>query len=237
VHVTGWALALERALGAGALRLRGPGESVLSPPLRSTSAGRVAIGPGELRLPGGRVPHDFLRTDASGVRTEIERFETVRPDASIELPDAGGCLLIERDDRLSTRSPTAAKLERYDHLLAGWSVCVPRFGGHGAGRAGSNPLVVFLCRDRPRARECARLADHLLCACRAYAGEHPREWEYPGRAGIVFACERDAHEGLLLAYGVPALPPAVRSAVAGDDPRAREAAAVARELLAGARPR
>jgi Replication-relaxation len=231
VHVTGWALALERALGAGALPLRGPAESALSPPLRSTSSGRVAIGPGELRLPGGRVPHDFLRTEAAGVRMEVERFETVRPDASIELPDAGGCLLIERDDRLPVGS-AAAKLERYDHLLAGWSVCVPRFGGHGARRAGSNLWVVCLCRDRPRARECARLADHLLCACRAYAGEHPHEWEYPGRAGIVFASERDAHEGVLLAYGVPALPPAVRSAVAGDDPRAREAAAVPRELPA-----
>ncbi len=231
VHVTGWALALERTLGAGALRLRGPGESVLSPPLRSTSTGRVAIGPGELRLPGGRVAHDFLRTDACGVRAEIERFETVRPDASIELAEAGGWLLIERDDRLPFGS-AVAKLERYDHLLAGWSVCVPRIGGHGAGRPGSNLRVVLLCRDRPRARECARLADHLLCACRAYAGEHPHEWEYPGRAGIVFASERDAHEGLLLAYGVPALPPAVRSAVAGDDLRAREATAVPRELLA-----
>jgi hypothetical protein len=254
VHVTGWVLALERTLGAGALRLRGPEGSVLSPPLRSTPAAdrrsaSVAIGPGELRLPGGRAPHDFLRTDPTGGRVEVERFETVRPDASVEVagsaPEHGGAggvgaggvhLLIERDDRLPTAA-AAAKLERYEHLLAGWSVCVPRFSRQAAGRAGSNPLVVFLCRDRPRARECARMADHLLCACRAYAGEHPHEWEYPGRAGIVFASERDAHEGLLLAYGVPALPPAVRSAVANGDPRAREAAIVPRELLAGGRPR
>ncbi len=232
VHVTGWVLALERTLGAGALRLRGPEESAISPPLRSTSAGRVAIGPGELRLPGGRAPHDFLRADPTGGRVEVQRFETVRPDASVEGGGraAGVHLLIERDDRLPTGA-AAAKLERYDHLLAGWSVCVSRFACHGAGRAGPNPLVVFLCRDRPRARECARLADHLLCACRAYAGEHPHEWEYPGRAGIAFASERDAHEGLLLAYGVPSLPPAVRSAVAHDDVRALEAAAVPRELL------
>ncbi len=94
-------------------------------------------------------------------------------------------------------------------------------------------MVVFLCRDRPRARECARLADHVLCACRAYAGEHPREWEYPGRAGIVFASERDVHEGLLHAYGVPRLPPEVRGALAHGDPRASQAAIVARELLPG----
>jgi hypothetical protein len=238
VHVAGWALALERAFGAGALRLRGPGESVLSPPLRSTPAGRVAIGPGDLRLPGGRAPHDFLRTDPTGGRAEVQRFETVRPDASIEGGGrvAGLLLLIERDDRLPTGA-AAAKLERYDHLLAGWSVCVPRIFRHRAGRAGADPLVVFLCRDRPRARECARLADHLLCACRAYAGEHPHEWEYPGRAGIVFASERDAHEGLLLAHGVPPLPPEVRSVVANGDPHAREAAIVQRELLSGSRPR
>jgi hypothetical protein len=30
---------------------------------------------------------------------------------------------------------------------------------------------VFVCRDRTRARECARVADAVLTACRAYAGE------------------------------------------------------------------
>jgi hypothetical protein len=243
VHVTGWVLALERALGGTALRVRGPEESVISPPQRFTPAGRVAIGPGDLRLPGGRTPHDFLRTDAAGARVEVERFETVRPDASVEV-GAGVCLLVELDDRLATRAhlPAVAKLERYDHLLAGWSVYAPRFAGRpspsgcvppigpGAARVGPSPAVVFLCRDRLRARECARRADHALRACRAYAGEYPSDWEYPGRAAIVFASERDAHEELLLAYGVPRLPPEVRAAAAGGDPRAREAAFEPREL-------
>lgn len=284
VRVTGWALALERALGGTALRLRGPEESVLSPPLRSgastdrghtarrAGSASVAIGPSDLRLPGGRTPHDFLRTVSSGARVEVERFETVRPHASIELPSApgdgtgvaGAYLLIELDDRLCTRSPqpAVAKLERYDHLFAGWSACVPRFAGRSSGhaarsagsgpspsdcvplhpigcggRAGPSPLVVFLCRDRARARECARRADHLLSACRAYAGEYPRDWEYPGRSAIVFASERDAHEGLLGAYGVPHLPPAVRTAAADGDPSAGEATVQARELLPRAGPR
>jgi hypothetical protein len=232
VHVTGWALALERTLGASKLRLKGPEESALSPPLRSTPTGRTTIGPGDLRLPGGRAPHDFLRTDVSGARAEVERFETVRPDAGVEVGAAGVWVLVELDDRLPTGA-AAAKLERYDHLLAGWSVCAPRFAGRGAPR----PLVVFLCRDRPRARECARRADHVLSACRAYAGEHPRDWEYPGRAAVVFASERDVHEGLLLAYGVPRLPPAVRATAASGDPRAGEAAIEVRELLPRAGPR
>jgi hypothetical protein len=236
VHVTGWALAFEHTLAAGPLRLLGPTEATLSPPLRSTPAGRVAIGPRELHLPGGRTPHDFLRTDPGGARVEVERFETVRPDASIlvSVPETDAPaveLLIERDDRLPVGSG-AAKLERYDHLLAGWSLCLPRF----TRRAAPRPLVVFLCRDRPRARECARCADHILDACRAYAGEHPQDWEYPGRAAILFAAERDVHEGLLLAYGVHPLPPAVRAGAhehprEREDSAAREPVPVPREIL------
>ncbi len=279
VHVAGWVLAFERALGAR-VQLVAREHTALSPPQRATPAGRVAIGPGDLRLPGGRTPHDFLRTGAGGARAEVERFETVRPDAVLR---AGSVeLLIEFDDRLAidetlqpaagdrspARPPAAshdsrvgfaaspaglaasrvalpaspaglaasrtalpplpavgsgapaaaatpldsavAKLERYDHMLAGWSLAVPRFARRGAPR----PAVVFVCRHRARARECARRADRLLCASRAYPGEHPHDWLYPGRTAILFAAERDIHEGLLLAYGVPVLPPAVRATVA-----------------------
>jgi hypothetical protein len=211
---------------------------VLSPPLRSTPDGRRALGPAELSLPGGRSPHEFLRTDSAGARVPVERFETVRPDLTIELPGRHGGpdgertgiasdLLVELDDRLPT-GRGAGKLERYDHLLAGWSVHTTRY----ARRLGAPPAVVFVCRDRARARECARGADALLTACRAYAGEYPADWEYPGRAGILFVAERDVHEGLLRGYGVPRLPPEVRVSVAGGDPRARGATAEARELLA-----
>jgi hypothetical protein len=77
---------------------------------------------------------------------------------------------------------------------------------------------VFVCRDRPRARECARAADLLLCACRAYAGDYPQSWQYPGRARIVFAAERDVHEGSVAAWGVPSLPAALRAPATPDDP-------------------
>ena len=229
VHVVGWALAVERTLGDGSLRLRGPAESALFPPLRSSPAGRVAIGPGELRLPGGRTPHDFLRTNTDGERTEVERFETVRPDASLQA--RGVELMVELDDRLPS-GKGAAKLERYDHMLAGWSLSLPRFARRDAPRA----RVVFLCRDRHRARECARCADSVLSACRAYAGEYPHDWEYPGRDAILFAAERDAHEGLLLAYGVHRLPPDVRAAAPSKtspnaDPSAREPVPELRELF------
>jgi hypothetical protein len=252
VHAAGWALALERALDSVLLTLRGPMESVLSPPLRASAAGRVALGPGDLLLPGGRVAHDFLRTDASGARGEVERFETVRPNLTIEIPAGSGNegdalwssrigdrgraltghiasgldMMIEADDRL-TQGRAVGKLERYDHLIAGWSEHINRYGR----RREALPMVVFVCRDRTRARECAKRADSALLACRAYAGEYPFDWEYPGRERILFASERDAHERRLRAYGVPRLPPAVRVTAAHGDPRAGQAVVESREIL------
>jgi len=233
VHVAGWALALEQAMGTARPRLRGSAESVLSPPLRSTAEGKVGLGPDDLRLPGGRAAHDFLRTIATGERVEVERFETVRPDATVELPSEPGStqpaptidVLVELDDRMPG-GRAAGKLERYDHFLAGWSVHTARYGR----RMEATPVVVFVCRDRARARECARRADGLLRACRAYAGEYPFDWEYPGRERILFASERDAHEGLVCAYGVSRLPPEVRVTVAHDDPRAGEALVESRAI-------
>ena len=193
VHVAGWVLALERALGAGPLKLRGAAESVISPPLRPSTDGPKVIAPTDLRLPGGRTPHDFLRPQDGCEDGEAEHFETVRPDATVELPagappmghpPAGGSgaggphveregtetldVMVELDDRLPI-GRAAGKLVRYDHFLAGWSAHVGRYGR----RREATPLVVFVCRDRARARECARASDSLLRACRAYAGEYP----------------------------------------------------------------
>jgi hypothetical protein len=227
VHVTGWALAVAGVLGARCHALRGGEDAVLSPPRRAE--GRAAIGPGELRLPGGRVPHDFLSSRANGERVEVEHFDSLRPDALLELGAARGegtrspaspiDLIVELDDRFDVPAATA-KLERYEHFLAGWAAHTARYG-----RMGVSPLVVFVCRSRARARGCARAADPLLVACQAYAGEYPFDWRYPAREQIVFVSERDAHEGLLEAYGVPRLPPSVRVTAARGDPRAGEAAA------------
>ncbi len=216
VRAAGWALAIERALPDRSLVLCGPEQSVISPPSRSKSGDEQLLSLADLRLPGGRIPHDFLRTVEVGTRIEVERFQSIRPD--LTLRSKGGVeLLVELDDRLP-EGLGAAKLERYDHFLAGWAVHLARYARPGA----TLPTVVFVCRDRARARECARRADGVLSACRAYAGEYPSEWDYPARERTVFAAERDAHEGLLCAWGVPRLPPAVRVVAAGGDPRRRD---------------
>jgi hypothetical protein len=216
VRAAGWALALERALANGLLALRGPGESAISPPSRSKAGERSMLELGDLCLPGGRTPHDFLRTVEPGVRVEVDRFQSIRPDATVRF-ESGRELLVELDDRLP-EGVAAAKLERYDHFLGGWSAHLDRYRRPGA----ELPLVVFVCRDRTRARECARRADRVLTACRAYAGEYPCDWEYPGRERIAFVAERDAHEGQLCAWGVPRLPPDVRVAGGQGDPRGRD---------------
>jgi hypothetical protein len=135
-------------------------------------------------------------------------------------------VIVERDTR-PPRGPLIAKLERYEHFLAGWSASTQRYGL----RLRALSLVVFVCRDRAHARACARSADRLLRACRAYPGEYPRDWQYQGREQIVFAAERDMHEGVPLAYGVPGLPPEVRIAAANGDPGAGESSAEEREIL------
>ena len=106
---------------------------------------------GDLCLPGGRTPHDFMRTLEDGSRVEVERFQSIRPDCDAVSQGVVQELFVEFDDRLP-EGVAAAKLERYDHFLTGWSANLGRYA-----RAGSElPIVVFVCRDRARARECAQ---------------------------------------------------------------------------------
>lgn len=216
VRVAGWAFAVERALSERLLELRGPEDSVISPRKRSKSGDGPMLALGDLCLPGGRTPHDFMRTLENGSRVEVEYFQSVRPDVTLARKRSPE-LFVEFDDRLPKGS-AAAKLERYDHFLTGWSANLGRF----ARRGSELPIVVFVCRDRSRARECARWADKVLSACQAYAGEYPQNWEYPGRSHILFVSERDAHEALLQGWRVPALPPEVRVVAMGGDPRGRD---------------
>jgi hypothetical protein len=229
IHASGWALELcSRARRRSSAR--GADRSVLHPP-RVLTGGR-ALAPSDIHFPGGRVAHEFLSTDVSGRRVETERFETIRPDAMVVLDGESGApdldILLDLDDRTGRRG-WACRVERYDHFLSGWSVNTHRYGPRGKAIA----LVVFVCRDRARARRCALEADSLLGACRAYAGEYPVSWEYPGRSRVLFAGERDVHEGITRAYGVATLPQSVRVAQAGGDLRAGEASVVAREIELG----
>jgi hypothetical protein len=225
VHIAGWVLALVELAGDRRPGLRGREESVLSPP-RAGSVASTVIGPAQLHLPGGRVPHDFVRRSGIDRCVEVMRFETIRPDVTIELAGHRLDVMIEFEDRLAGDGGVAL-LHRYDHFLTGWSAHVSRYDERGR----ATPLVVFVCRDRSRAIHFSGLADRALVACRAYPGEYPHDWDYSGRSRILFASERDAHEGLMRAYGVPRVPPAVRIARGGADPGAGECPAELRNVL------
>jgi hypothetical protein len=196
IHLVGWLLAFERCAGGAVSEVLGPGRAAIAP-------AATCRAPADLELPAGLRARDFLETD--GDRRPVDAFKAVRPDAVVELRRAGTGR--ERSDLLvvSDRGGEATWLERYDHLLGGWWTTVPRYA-----RLGAAPAVVVLCADAGRALHCAQVADEVLTATLARIGETPAEWERPGRAGIHFATEADAHAGSLTALRVAAVPPALR---------------------------
>jgi hypothetical protein len=190
VRLTGWLLALERH--AAISEVLGPGRAAIAPGRREAPA---------LELERGLRPRDFLITGRDGVRVPVERFVALAPGAAVCTDEGTDVLVVlDRDG-----DPQPALIEAYDHLLSGWWRTVERYR-----RAGGPPAVVFVCRSEAAALERAAAADRLLSACLAEIGVGPEQWDRPGRHGIAFAAEQDAHDGLLLAWRVPPLPPTLR---------------------------
>jgi Replication-relaxation len=200
VHIVGWLLALEARAGEGLVEVLGPGRAAIAPGTRAPAA----LAPGD-RL----APRDFLVSRRDGSRAPVERFAAVRPDAVVNLRargegpgERGGDVLV-----VAEAGQPPAQLEAYDHLMSGWWRSVARYR-----RAGRPPAVVFICADEAEALARAAAADAVLTACLAEIGVGPQQWQRPGREGIHFVAEVDLHHGLLDAWRVPALPPALRAA-------------------------
>src|SRR4051812_864500 len=222
LHVNAWVLAAQALLGDGVRSLRGPRGSHVAPPARTVGGEKIAYGPGDLKLPGGRTPHGFLRTDLHRRRVEVERFRAVEPDATIEVRLLFGERRWHTDvfvelDRTFKPSKNVDKFERYDHMLSGWYRHKDRYAKY----LPDPPLVVFICRDQSNAKEFCRAADPVVTAALAYGGEYPAEWPYPARERMFFVAERDAHEGRLVGYALPTLPPEARVEQADGDAKAR----------------
>jgi len=148
---------------------------------------------------------------------QLERFETIRPDATLELalkdtrPRRRFDLLLELDRSGNPRSDSnTRKLLRYDALLSGWHVLLDRYRV-----IGHSPIVVVVCEDEPTAKRWAQTADGLLTGQISRMGDAPTEARFPGRRRIFFATELDLHRGLLRGFRVPALPPDVRQKLGG----------------------
>jgi hypothetical protein len=149
----------------------------------------------------------------------VERFRAIEPDATLELRVQQGDQRWHTDvfvelDRTFKPSKNIDKLERYDHMLAGWYLHKDRYTKY----LPDPPLVVFICRDQSNAKEFCRAADPVVTAAHAYGGEYAPEWPYPARSRMFFVAERDAHDGRLVGYALPSLPPDVRVARADGDP-------------------
>ncbi len=196
VHIVGWLLALEARAGDSLVEVLGPGRAAIVPGQRERSGLDVGT---TLRA------RDFLATARDGSRAPAERFAAVRPSAVASL--RGAAAPAERHDLLvvADAGNPPAWLEAYDHLLAGWWRSVERYR-----RAGRPPAVVVVCADHTQALARVAAADALLSATLAQIGVDPRAWERGGRAGIHFAAEEDLHHGLLHAWRVPLVPPALR---------------------------
>jgi hypothetical protein len=140
-----------------------------------------------------------------------EHFEAVMPNATIELRLGAGDrqrridLLVELD---RNRGAGAAedRLRRYDGLVSGWARMLRRYRS-----LGTAPLVVFVSEDERSRLRLLQVADRVLATRIAKAGSDEREWPYLGRRSILFAIERDVHEGSLAALALPALPPDARA--------------------------
>jgi hypothetical protein len=199
LHLAAWVIALEAALRAP-VGLAGREASLQQPPRRRHGEGSTVLGPAGL-AGAGRVAHDFLRTGQDDRRRPVTAFETVRPDCTIQDAPTGAAELYIELDLRSTARFDPARLERYDHLLAGWQRT------QGSRREFG---VVFVLRDEESVQTVCELADRVASACLSYPGEHPRDWSYRGRRSMWFCAEEDAHRGSLRAWQPPALPPSVR---------------------------
>jgi len=172
----------------------------LKVPFAGRGRERRPVAPGEVELPYGH----FLRG--------IPSFSNLRADAVVEIagmtrPDGERSrydLFVEYD-RTGRPEGLKGKFTQYDAFITGWARILPRYK-----EGDVLPSVVFVCQDEPKARAFARAADARVTGAIGTAGRPPEEWHYPGRRSTYFVAERDAHEGLMRAWRMPALPPRVR---------------------------
>ncbi|MGI8805438.1 MAG: replication-relaxation family protein, partial [Thermoleophilaceae bacterium] len=200
LHVAGWLIAFHQLAGRFVLDWHGEQHGQVAPERLVGDKWR-RIGPDDVELELHR-----------GVRNlKLDTFQSIKPDLTIELrlPTEAPRrldLLVELDrSRDPTTDHNVRKFHRHDALLTAWWRAHPRYRGHGEA-----PIVVFVLEDEPTARKFVRRADSEVTGAIARVGAGRETWDYPGRRGMFFCCERDVHIGTLRAWRLPELPPEVR---------------------------
>ncbi|MBA3263127.1 MAG: hypothetical protein H0T69_11815, partial [Thermoleophilaceae bacterium] len=126
------------------------------------------------------------------------------PDALLAIARAdrdGSRVFLVEYDRTTRVDKNYEKFRRYDAFLTWWwrhTSFVDR---------GDPPWVLFVCQDQPHRDKFLAAADRDLTGHRWHPSAGPSERHYVGRRRILFACEADAHSGVLEARRVPGYPP------------------------------
>jgi hypothetical protein len=208
LHVNGWVLALRQIAGRSFVSWRGPLEGRLQPPRR-----RGRNGDNE----GLRPAQVILGTNHRLQGFPGEQFGLVSPDATVELRVSDGQVRSRVDlmvdlDRSRGFEATQQRLIAYDGLISGWARTLTRY------RNGDvTPMVVFISQDERSLLTLLKIADTALTTRIAKAGTDEMTWPHPGRRGILFAVERDVHDGSLRALALPEQPPELRVRDGGPD--------------------
>ena len=146
---------------------------------------------------------------------QLDEFQPVRPDLAVELDLSLGDqrrrveLLVELD-RSGRASSNYEKFRRYDALLNGWAMALPRYKA-----LGEPPVVVFVVEDEDKALQFLKAADRIMTGRIGKWGVPEAAWPAYGRRRLFVVAERDIHQGTLRAQRLPEHPPALRKALSG----------------------
>jgi hypothetical protein len=184
LHLNSWVLAYRRALQDALLDWGG--ETAIEPPPPARSQ--------QLRLDDS--------WSAEGLKAARPR--AVAPDAVLEIARAdrdGSRVFLVEYDRTTRVDKNYEKFRRYDAFLCWWwqhSALVDH---------GEPPWVLFVCQDQAHRDKFLAAADSDLTGHLWHPSADQSEHHYVGRRRILFACEADAHAGILEARRMPAYPP------------------------------
>jgi hypothetical protein len=206
LHANAWLFALERLIAPNVLRgWRGPHRARLDVPGEKVRGQWIPVSPDTVPLGTGHHLADL----------QLDEFRPVRPDLAIELDPvtrrpAPARRLPDRARPLRPRVSNYDKFRRYDALLNGWAMALPRYKA-----LGEPPIVVFIVEDDHQATQFLSAADRIMTGRFGKWGVPEAAWPAYGRRRTFVVSERDVHQGTLRARRLPEHPPVLRKALRG----------------------
>jgi hypothetical protein len=157
--------------------------------------------------PPPKVRRSQLRLDEDWSAEDLRdpHARPVRPDAMLEVEgdrdETSPRLLLIEYDRTRRVDKNYDKFRRYDTFLCWWWRHTP------LGDSDQPPFVLFIGQDENQRGQFLSAADRELTGHRWHPSAPLKQHDHVGRRRILFAIERDAHDGVLEAWRLPAYPP------------------------------